>query len=129
MKGQALRGFYNPLALKTCLLIASVLLATAAVAAPTAVRSDALLPLAVIYDVGGDDDAKALAALKRLDKHWYNAYAAPLLDLLPFAPPGRVQRGIVAQLEKASGRSYGGDLNGWYDSLWSFDPGQRPHYA
>jgi hypothetical protein len=126
---QALRRFYAPLARRTCFLIAAVLVATAAVAAPTAVRRDVLLPLKVLYDLGGDDEAKALAVLKRLAEHWDNAYAAPLLDLVPFVAPGRVQRGIVAQLEKASGRAYGGDLNGWYDWLWSFDPGQHPDYA
>lgn len=124
-----MRRFRDSLARRACLLIVSVLLATAAVAAPTATRRDALLPLSVLYDVGGDDDAKALAALKRLDERWDNAYAAPLLDLLPFLSPGLAQSGILAQLEKASGRSYGGDVNGWYEWLWSIDPGEHHDYA
>jgi len=48
------------------LLIAAVLVATAAVAGPTAVRRDALLPLTVFYDVAGNDEAKAQAALEQL---------------------------------------------------------------
>ena len=111
------------------LLVASTLFITCAVAAPTAARRDATLPVAVFYSVAGDDEAKALAALKRLGEHWDNAYAAPLLDLLPFVTSGSVQRGIVAQLEKASGRAYGGNLNGWYEWLWSIDPGEYPDYA
>jgi len=66
---QALRRFYAPLARRSCLLIAAVLLATAVVAAPTAVRRDALLPPAALYELGGDDEAKALAVLKRLGEH------------------------------------------------------------
>ncbi len=124
-----MRRFYDLLASRACLLMAAVVVATAAVAAPTSVRRDDLLPLAVLYDLGAEEEAKALPVLERLAEHWDNAYAAPLLDLLPFMAPGRVQRGIVAQLEKASGRSYGADLNGWYHWLWSFDPGQHRDYA
>ena len=110
-------------------LVASMLLVSCAVAAPTAARRDAVLPLAVFYEVGGEDEAKALAALKRLGERWDNRYAALLLDILPFVEPGRVQRAIVAQLEKGSGRIYGGNLNDWYEWLWSIDPGEHPDYA
>ena len=98
-------------------------------AAPSVLRRDALVPLTVVLEVGGEDEAKALAALKRLGEPWDNAYAAPLLDLFPFVSPGRVRRAIVAQLEKASTRAYGEDLNRWYAWLWSFDPGVHPEYA
>ncbi|MEO8346654.1 MAG: DUF3179 domain-containing protein [Betaproteobacteria bacterium] len=111
------------------LLVASMLFITCAVAAPTVSRRDASLPLGVFYSVAGNDEAKALAALKRIDEHWDNAYAAPLLDLLPFVALPVVQRGIVGQLEKISSRTYGGDLNGWYEWLWSIDPGEFPDYA
>ena len=124
-----MRRIYDPLARRACLLVAAMLLATAALAASTAVRRDAFLPLAVLYEVGSDDEAEALGALKRMSERWDNAYAAPLLDMLPFVPSGRVQRGIVAQLEKVSGRTYGDDLNGWYEWLWSIDPGQHTDYA
>ena len=111
------------------LMIVSMLIATAAVAAPTATRRDAVLPLSVLYDVAGDDDAKALAAVRRLGENWDNAYAAPLLDLLPFLPRGPVQSRILAQLQKASGRAYGENLNDWYEWLWSIEPGEHPDYA
>ncbi len=125
----ATRRFHHRLARRFGLLIVTMMLATAAIPASTATSRDALLPLSVFYDVAGDDDAKALAALKRLDESWDNAYAAPLLDLLPFLPPGLSQSGILALLEKASGRSHGGDVNGWYEWLWSIDPGEHPDYA
>ena len=124
-----MRHPYGTFFRRICLLIAAALLASAAVAAPTAVRRDAFLPLTLIFDVGGYDETKALAAQKRHGEHWDNAYAAPLLDLMPFIPPGRVRRGIVAQLEKASTRAYGENLNGWYEWLWSFNPGEHPDYA
>jgi Protein of unknown function (DUF3179) len=120
---------FHSLAGRACLLIASVWLATAALAAPATVRRDAVLPLEVLFDLGADDEAKALVALERLAQAWDNVYAAPLLDLLPFLPPGRVQRGIVAQLENASKRAYGENLNGWYEWLWSFDPGEHRDYS
>ena len=124
-----MRAFYAQLAARSCLLIAAVSLGIAAIAAPTTIRRDTALPLAVFYDLAGDDETKAQAALERLAAHWDNAYAAPLLDLLPFLPSGRTQRGVVAQLEKASMRVYRENLNGWYEWLWSFDPGVHPDYA
>ncbi len=108
------------------LLCTAVMLSTAAFAAPT---RDAMLPLTVFFEVAGDDEAKALVAIKRLGEHWDHSYAAPLLDLLPFVSSARVQREVVAQLEKASGRSFGADVNGWYQWLWSIQPGSHPDYA
>ena len=111
------------------LFSAVTLLPTPSTAAPAPARRDAVLPLTVFYDVAGENEAKALTALKRIGERWDNAYAAPLLDLIPFVSLGSVQRGIIAQLEKASGREYGGNLNSWYEWLWSIDPGEHPDYA
>ena len=110
-------------------LLASTLLATGALAAAPAADRDAVLPLTVFYQVAGKDEAKALVALKRVGERWDNRYAAPLLDILPFVGPGRVQRAIVAHLEQASGRSYDGDVNSWYEWLWSIDLAAHPDYA
>ena len=96
---------------------------------PRANRPPQVVPLAVFYDLGGDDEADALAAIAQIDANWDRRYAAPLLDLLPFVGPGRVQREIVVRLEKASGRRYGGNLDAWYEWLWSLSPGEHPDYA
>ena len=98
-------------------------------AAPGVLRRDALVPLTVVLEAGGEDEAKAPTALKRIGEPWDNAYAAPLLDLFPFVSPGRVRRAVVAQLENESTRAYGEDLNHCYAWLWSFDPGVHPEYA
>ena len=98
-------------------------------AAPSVLRRDALVPLTVVLEAGGEDEAKAPTALKRIGEPWDNAYAAPLLDLFPFVSPGRVRRAVVAQLENESTRAYGEDLNHCYAWLWSFDPGVHPEYA
>lgn len=125
----ARRLFDDRLAGILLLSITTMWLVSGAVTLPPAARLDPALPLAVFYALGAEDEAKAAAALKRIDEHWDNRYAAPLLDLLPFVSPGRVQRGIVALLETASGRTYGADLNGWYEWLWSIDPGEHSDYA
>jgi hypothetical protein len=117
------------LAKQVCLLAGALLVAVTALAAPAADRRDGIVPLTDFHAVGGDDDAEALAALERIARQWDNAYAAPLLDVAPFVPPGPVQQGIVAQLQKASGRPYRDNLNGWYEWLWSIDPGVHPDYA
>lgn len=52
-----------------------------------------------------------------------------LVAIAAVAAPASAQRAIVAQLEKASGRAYGGNLNAWYEWLWSIDAGEHPDYA
>ena len=125
----SLPSLSDPFARRSFLRAAVMSVATAAVAEPSVPRQDDFIALAVFYDIGGEDEVRALAALERLGERWDSAYAAPLLELLPFVTHGSVQRGIVAQLEQASMRKYGEDLNGWYKWLWSFDPGEHPDYA
>ena len=68
-------------------MIAGVLLASAVLAAPSVLRRDALVPLTVVLEAGGEDEAKALTVLKRIGEPWDNVYAAPLLDLFPTTVP------------------------------------------
>jgi len=88
-----------------------------------------VVPLATFFSLGDEDEAKALASLKRIGDNWRDAYAAMLLEIVGFVPGRRVQSGIFALLEKASGRSSGGDINRWYEWLWSIQPGAHPEYA
>ena len=109
----------------TVLMLAAILACAEQIAAPR----NAFLPPAAFYAVAGDDEVQALAALKRITERWDNVYAAPLLDLLPFLPPGRAQRAVVAQLIEVSARGSDENINGWYEWLWSIDPGTYPAYA
>ena len=101
----------------------------AARSAPVATARTGVVPLAVFYALVGEDETRALAALKRIGEGWQNAYAAMLLEMMGSLPGRRVQSGVVALLEKASGQPFDGDLNRWYEWLWSIDPGVHPDYA
>ena len=98
-------------------------------AAQGARRGEALLPLAVIQALLDEDEAKAQSALKRIGERWSNAYAAILIEIVGFIPNRGVRGGVVALLEKVSGRKFGGDINGWYEWLWSIEPAEHPDYA
>ena len=107
-------------------------LAASCLAGPPAASQGARkadLPLAVFHALLDGDEAKAQAALKRIGDNWQDAHAAILLEVIGFLPSRRVQSGVVALLEKASGRPFGGELNGWYHWLWSIEPGAHPDYA
>ena len=93
----------------------------------TAAQPD-YLPLTVFYELFADEGA-AIAALKKIDAGWNNAYAAMLLDVIFFIPSSSTQEKTAALLEKASGLRYRNDLNPFYEWLWSMDPGQHPQYA
>ena len=96
---------------------------------PVAAPSPLVVPLAVFYSIAGEDEAKALAALKRIGDNWRDAYAAMLLEMMGFLPSRRVHAGAIALLEKAAGQSYGADINRWYEWLWSKHRGVHPEYA
>ena len=89
----------------------------------------AAIPLTVFYALAGNDEAGAQAALKRIGDDWHNAYAAMLLETMGFLPSRRVQSGVIALLEKASGVQFDGDINRLYEWLWSIEPGAHPDYA
>ena len=94
----------------------------------TAVKK-AMLPLAVFYALLDEDKARAQAALKRIGADWRDAYAAMLFEMLGFVPDHEVQRGVLALLEKASGRPFEGDINRGYEWLWAIKPALHPEYA
>ena len=89
----------------------------------------AVVPLATFHGLADGDEAKALASLKRIGDNWRDAYAAMLLEMTGFLPSRRVQAGAIALLEKASGQSHGGDINRWYEWVWSRERGAHPEYA
>ena len=95
---------------------------------PGALRQPAL-PLATFYSLLDHDGSGAQVALKRIGERWQNAYAAMLLELVGFVPSYATRRDVIGLLEKASGRSYRGDINALYEWLWSIQPGEHPDYA
>ncbi|MEJ7668123.1 MAG: DUF3179 domain-containing protein [Casimicrobiaceae bacterium] len=109
--------------------VAAQTVGKSAAAAKKPAQQQAVIPLTVFYALGSDDEAKALAALKRIRDNWQDAYAAMLLEIVGFLPGGRVQVGVVELLEWVSGRPFGGDLDRWYEWLWSIERKAHPEYA
>ena len=96
---------------------------------PPAAPRPVVVPLAAFYSLADEDEAKALASLKRIGDNWRDAYAAMLLEMIGFLPSRRVQSSVITLLEKVAGRTFGGDLNRGYEWLWSIEPGAHPDYA
>ena len=87
------------------------------------------LPLAEFRALIGEDEARASTALQNISKNWRDAYAPMLLEAISLAASRRTQIGVVQLLEQASGRKFDGDLDAWYQWLWSIQPGEYPDYA
>ena len=92
---------------------------------PTAARAGDL-PLAEFTAVIGDDETKALAALARIDENWRDSSAALLVEMVYRVPSRRVLARVISLIEKVSGRPFDGDVNAWYEWLWS---AERPVHA
>ena len=95
---------------------------------PAAARPD-MLPIGVFVAVIGDDETKALAALARIEREWHDSSAAMLIEMVHFVPSRRVLAQMLDLVAKRSGRRFDGDLNGWYEWLWSAERPVHPDYA
>ena len=117
-------------------LLASLLSAGAmaqALVSPTqAVRSSApetYLPVDVFIAVASADEAKALAALARIENEWHESSAAMLIEMI-YRVPGRAALvRLIRLVEARSGQPFNGDINAWFEWLWSADRPVHPDYA
>lgn len=87
------------------------------------------LPLSVFTTVIGNDTAKSLAALDRIERQWHESSAALLIEMVYAAPSRPVLARLVGLIEKVTGRPFDGDLNVWYDWLWSTERAAHPDHA
>ena len=97
-------------------------------ARPAAARQTQLA-LQVFVAVVGDDEKKALAALAHIEQNWRESSAAMLIDMIHFVPSRKVLGALIALIEKKSGRPFDGDINAWYEWLWSAERVVHPDYA
>ncbi len=95
---------------------------------PVAPRPD-YLPRGVFTAVVGDDETKALAALARIERHWHDSSLAMLIEMVHHAPSRRVLAQLLDLIGKNFGRPFDGDLNTWYEWLWSAERAVHPDYA
>ena len=129
---------------KRCTLVFSALLSTHAASAAAADPAQGVpvkqpaqraaarqMPLAldVFTAVIGEDEKKALAALTRIEQNWHESSAAMLIEMIHFVPSRRVLGALIARVEKVSGRPFDGNLNVWYEWLWSTERAVHPDYA
>ncbi len=103
--------------------------AASAAAAKPGVTRQPDLPLTVFMAAAGSDEARALAAVARIDSAWHEAYAAMVLEMLHRAANRKALAGLLNLMEKASGLRFDGDLNPWFEWLWSVPRPVHPDYA
>ena len=87
------------------------------------------VPLAVFVDVLGDDETKAQAAVARIAANWHESSAALLIEMIHFVPSRRALMGVLALIERASGRPFEGGVDVWYEWLWSAERPVHPDHA
>jgi hypothetical protein len=100
-----------------------------ATAAPQPSPRHAFLPLSVFTAALDKDEAKAIAALSRIEQNWHESSAALLIEIVYRVPNRRALVKLVAIIEKATAIAFDGDVNAWYDWLWSADRVVHPDYA
>jgi hypothetical protein len=91
--------------------------------------ADKAPPISVFSTVIGADEPKALAALSQIEKQWHESSAALLIEMVYRAPNRRVLLQIISLLERKTGVAFEGDVNPWYDWLWSSERATHPDYA
>lgn len=96
---------------------------------PQSAARQALLPLSVFTDVLGTDEAKALAALTRIEQNGHESSVAMLIDMIYRVPNRRVLVQLIALIEKTTGQKFDGDVNALYEWLWSAERPVHPEYS
>jgi len=102
---------------------------TLAFACSAAVAQPAPLPPAAFLGLLNQNEAAAQKSLARIRAGWRDDYAAMLLEVIAFVPSLETRKRVASILARASGRPFDGDLNGWYEWLWSRAATAYPDYA
>ena len=87
------------------------------------------IPLSVFIAAFGKDETKGLAALDLIEAKWHESSAAMLIEMVYRVPNQRALVQIVSLLDRVTGKTFDGDVNIWYDWLWSVDRAVHPDYA
>ena len=97
-------------------------------AAPLA-RPSQVPPLSDFSAVLGRDEVAALAALERIGHDRHESSAALLIEMVPRVPSRRVLTRLLPLIEQVTGEPFDGDLDVWYQWLWSKPRPVHPDYA
>ena len=90
------------------------------------------LPLPVFWALLFADEPTALASVQRIKDGWSNAYAPLLIELFGELRHPKIRNEVAQLLNRTSGLGAGSaqvHFAGWYEWLWSIDPGVHPDYA
>ncbi len=98
-------------------------------AKPAAGAPRAHVPLGAFLGLLNTNEAAARTSLSRIGDGWRDAYVAPLLEMAGFIPVRDVQSEVFTLLQQTTGQRFGGDLDQWYQWLWSRFPVDHPDYA
>ena len=105
---------------------------------PAAKPAATALPLPVFWALLFGDETAGLASIQRIKDGWSNAYAPMLIELFGELRHPKIRNQVAQLLNRASGLGAGGAVGavgaqvnfaGWYEWLWSIDPGVHPGYA
>ncbi len=87
------------------------------------------LPLSDYVAVLGKDEAKAMAALNRIETFADDASTALLIEMIYLVPNREPLKRVITLIEKKFGRAFNGDVNALYEWLWSVKRPVHPDYA
>ena len=93
------------------------------------VHAQQILPLKTFDLLLSGNPQAAAASLQRIRADWRNEYAPMLLEMVGFIPERATQSGVLALLERASGKPFDGSLDNWYQWLWERERREHPDYA
>jgi len=114
------------LVLPLWLLLASATAPLRAAEGPPPDSREAVVTILHALSQDGDERDQAL---DYLEESWDEDFTPMALELLRYSRDRVVQRRLLRILRKKTGQNYRGDLNAWYEWLWSQPPTDHPDYA
>ncbi len=82
----------------------------------------------VFIDLLRSDPERAAVAERTILDGWDDSHAVMLVEVHRFTQ-SRNWRRIILLLERATGQSFGQDMDRWWDWIWATNPGIHPDYS
>ena len=96
-------------------------------------RSPEVPDIELFFEASSQDKDTVEEALEKIGSMWKNSYAAMILDITQVAQIRRdstpILRRLIWFLEAQTSKRFGGDMNRWWEWVWSLPYEAHPDYA
>ena len=107
----------------------ALLLAVPGIAAAEKIDPDSERAIGVLLQLLAGDRELERQAFELIEKGWRPSFTPMLLELVYLTRDPLIRTRLMAELGERTRQRHGGELDAWYEWLWSREPVDHPYYA